>query len=472
VLLTISTTHSPPSDLGYLLHKHPGRLHTVELSFGRAHVFYPECTDQQATAALLLDVDPIGLVRRGRGEDAFVLRQYVNDRPYVASSMLGTAISKVFGTAMGGRSKERPALAEQPIPLVATLSALPARGGEAIVRPLFEPLGYAVRVETRPLDPQFPAWGAAPSVGVELSATLPLHRLLSHLYVLVPVLDGDKHYFLADDELDKLLRHGEQWLATHPLKEMIVHRYLRHRRSLARLALERLLADVPVGPDDTAEAESTDDPDPPTPSVHQQRHAAVVAELLATGATSVLDLGCAEGTLLRTLLEQKQFRRIVGYDVSLRSLDRAADRLRLDRLPPTKRERIELVHGSLSYRDERLEGFDAAAVVEVIEHFDPPRLAMLEQALFGRARPRWVVVTTPNADYNVRFPTLAAGAFRHRDHRFEFSRQQFAEWSRSIESRFGYAAEIKPVGDVEPDVGSLSQLAVFRRGDLSAGGVS
>jgi Hen1-like subunit of RNA repair complex len=118
MLLTITTTHSPATDLGYLLHKNPGRIHSFDLSFGQAHVFYPEAREDRCTAALLLDVDPIGLVRgrRGPAGEGAMLEQYVNDRPYVASSFMSVAISRVFGTAMSGRSKERPDLAERELP--------------------------------------------------------------------------------------------------------------------------------------------------------------------------------------------------------------------------------------------------------------------------------------------------------------------------------------------------------------------
>ena len=143
VILTIRTTHRPATDLGFLLHKNPGRLQSFRQSFGDAHVFYPEATEEACTAALLLDVDPVGLVRgkRGVSGDSGPLAQYVNDRPYVASSLLSVAISDVFGTAMAGRSKERPELAHTPLPLTARLAVVPCRGGEAFLRGLFEPLG-------------------------------------------------------------------------------------------------------------------------------------------------------------------------------------------------------------------------------------------------------------------------------------------------------------------------------------------
>jgi 3' terminal RNA ribose 2'-O-methyltransferase Hen1 len=198
-------------------------------------------------------------------------------------------------------------------------------------------------------------------------------------------------------------------------------------------------------------------------SLNEQRLGTVLGALRASGATSVLDLGCGEGRLLRLLLAERQLTRIVGMDVSHRALEIAAERLKLDRMPAMQRERISLLHGSLLYRDERLTGFAAAAVVEVIEHLDPPRLAAFERVAFEFARPGTVVVTTPNAEYNVRWPTLPAGKFRHRDHRFEWTRAQFEEWASRIAARFEYAVRFAPVGPVDDEVGSPTQMGIFTR---------
>jgi 3' terminal RNA ribose 2'-O-methyltransferase Hen1 len=460
MLLTITTTHRPATDLGYLLHKNPAAAQTFPLSFGRAHVFYPEATAERCTAALLLDVDAVGLVRgRGPEGEGFALRQYVNDRPYVASSFLSVAIAQVFGSALGGRSKDRPELAGQAIPLCARLAVLPCRGGETFLRKLFEPLGHAVAVRRHALDDRFPEWGESPYYTVELSAQCRLRDLLTHLYVLVPVLDDDKHYWVGDDEVEKLLRHGEGWLADHPEREQIARRYLKHQRGLTRAALARLVVEEE---DDDAEPVAAEEEQlEERVSLNEQRLGAVVACLRAAGARRVLDLGCGEGKLLRELLKEAAFEEIVGVDVSCRALEVAAERLNLDRLPPKQRQRLRLFQGSLTYRDRRLAGYEAAAVVEVIEHLDPHRLAAFERALFESARPATVVLTTPNAEYNVNFETLPAGAFRHRDHRFEWTRAEFRAWAEGVAGRFGYAVRFAPVGPEDAELGPPTQMGVF-----------
>jgi 3' terminal RNA ribose 2'-O-methyltransferase Hen1 len=461
VLLTISTTHRPATDLGFLLHKHPDRVQTFSVPFGEAHVFYPEASAERCMATLLLDVDPVGLVRRGRGVSSFALAEYVNDRPYVASSFLSVALVNVFKTAMAGRCKGLDELAASTIPLEASLAAVPARGGEALVRRLFEPLGYAVEVTAIPLDPDFPDWGDSRHVGLRLAAEVRLADLLNHLYVLLPVLDDDKHYWVDEAEIEKLMRRGEGWLGGHPERDLIVRRYLKKQARLYFPALAQLDEAAPPAEEEPGEPGREEQLEEDV-SLRDRRLGTVQSVLKASGARRVLDLGCGAGALLTRLIRE-DYELIVGADVSVRALERAARRLKLNDMHDAQRKRISLLHSPLTYRDKRLIGFDAAALVEVIEHLDPPRLAAAEQNVFGSARPGTVVVTTPNAEYNVRWETLPAGQFRHPDHRFEWTREEFAAWSQGVAVRHGYRVRYLPVGPDDPEVGPPTQMAVFSR---------
>jgi len=465
MLLTITTDTQPATDLGYLLHKNPSRLKSLALSFGKAHIFYPEAGLKRCTVALLLDVDPVGLVRNRRGPsgEGYALAQYVNDRPYVTSSFLSVAIAKAFGTALSGRSKERQELVEKPMSLDAKLAVVPSRGGELFLRRLFEPLGYEVTVTGHALDSRFPEWGASPYFSVRLQAKVRLRELLTHLYVLVPVLDDEKHYWVGDDEVEKLLRHGEGWLASHPERELIARRYLRHQRSLVREAISRLVDDDNSDTDQVEETHAEEEAAVESRiSLNEQRLGGVVAALKSCEAERIVDLGCGEGKLLRILLEDKSFREIVGMDVSYRALEIAKERLHLDRLPSRQRERIHLIQGSLTYRDKRLAGFDAAAVVEVVEHLDPPRLAAFERVLFEWARPGNVILTTPNVEYNTQFENLPAGKYRHKDHRFEWTRSEFESWASQTSERHGYSVRFLGIGPTDPAVGSPTQMGIFK----------
>lgn len=468
MLLTITSSASPATDLGFLLHKNPDRVHEKELPFGVARVCYPEASADRCTAALIVDIDPVELVRGRRGQQAnsFSLSQYVNDRPYAASSFMSVAINKLFGTAMTGRSKDRPDLAEQPLPLAVRMPVAPCRGGERVLRTLFEPLGYEVSASAIALDPTFPDWGPSRYLAVTLTVTARLKDVLEHLFVLLPVLDDDKHYWVGDDEVDKLLRRGGEWLAAHPERELITRRYLRHDRRLTRDALARLIeADGSV--DDPDEAQLAHDAEEAAIEkpvrLNDQRMDAVVTALRELGAQRIADLGCGQGTLVRALLKEPWVDRVVGVDVSWRSLDTAARRLRLDEMPPRQRARVDLWQGALTYRDRRLRDFDAVAVVEVIEHIDQPRLGAFEDALFGNARPRAAVVTTPNVEYNPLFDGMPQDRLRHKDHRFEWSRAEFAAWCDGVASRHGYSVDITGIGPVDELRGSPTQMAVFTR---------
>ncbi|MGW5260722.1 3' terminal RNA ribose 2'-O-methyltransferase Hen1 [Microbispora sp. NPDC004025] len=538
MILTISTTLRPATDLGFLLHKHPDRVQEFERSFGTARVFYPEAGEDRCTAALLLEVDPVRLARsRGSSSPDFSLGQYVNDRPYAASSLLASALADVFRTARTGRCASRQDLADGPIPLEIALPALPCRGGADLAHRLFGPLGWEVDAAPVPLDPGFPEWGESRYVRLALRGNVRLADALNHLYVLLPVLDDAKHYWLAGDEVDKLVRAGEGWLAGHPDKGLITRRYLGRRWALTRTAFARLAElgddveeslDPPVEEEHAAEGDTAeehvpvggaeeeraavgdsapqlavvdgavrksvretvrepgaqapgdavprpdggptagDGPDPGDGAgaarvpLNTLRREAVVAALEELGARTVLDLGCGSGQLLSALLDRPAFAKVAGMDVSARALALAKRRLRAERMPDAKRARLELFQGSLTYTDARLAGYDAAVLMEVVEHVDPPRLPALERVVFGTARPAHVIVTTPNVEHNVRYELLT-GARRHPDHRFEWSRAEFARWVAGVCETYGYAADLRPVGEDDPEVGPPTQMAVLSR---------
>jgi 3' terminal RNA ribose 2'-O-methyltransferase Hen1 len=461
MLLTITYTGQDTSKLGYLLYKNPYRPQVFELNHGKAYVFYPEVSDQRTTAALLLDIDPLDLARRKPGAGADGLFDYVNDRPYVSSSFLSTAIARVFGTAMTGRADSYQALSDSALDLTAAIAMLPCRGEHAMLNRVFEPLGYAVQYDAFATDELFPAWGESAYVALRIRGQVRLRDLLRHIYVLIPVFDRRKHYWVNEDEVEKLLKKGEDWLPQHPEKKYITRSYLKHQRSLISMAFTRLTsadADAEAGlPAGEAAEEAAEKKLP----LNRQRLGSVVAALKSCNAQSVIDLGCGEGNLLRLLVKERQFTRISGMDVSHVALARAREKLKLDQAGDSAQERLTLFQGALTYKDSRLAGYDAACLVEVIEHLDPPRLASLERVLFACARPSVLVVSTPNRDYNSKYAQLPESALRHSDHRFEFTRAEFRTWATNVAARHGYGIRFSDIGEADEAFGAPTQMGVF-----------
>ena len=467
MILTITYTGHNTADLGYLLYKNPYRPQAFELSYGKAYVFYPEISNERTTAALLLDIDPIDLARGSRGPSGGGLFDYVNDRPYVSSSFMSTAISKVFGTAMTGRADAHQGLSDSALDLTATLAMLPCRGEQKKLNDVFEPLGYSVSYETFVSDEKFFGWGESKYVNLTISGKVRLRDLLKHLYVLIPVFDRQKHYWMGTDEVEKLLRIGEGWLPNHPEKGYITGRYFNKRRSLTNMAA-KLLAETDTESDNETAEENPPEKEKPDkrPRLNEQRLNVVVAELKKRGARRIIDVGCGEGNLLELLIGESQFTNIAGMDVSTAALRRAGEKLKLHR-SGSMRERITLFQGSLTYRDSRLSGYDAACVLEVLEHLDISRLAAFERALFEFARVPLVIITTPNREYNTNFEGLSENGLRHPDHRFEWTRAEFANWAKKTAEKFGYRPLVSEIGItdridvIDGKCGAPTQMGVF-----------
>jgi len=345
------------------------------------------------------------------------------------------------------------------MPLEVTISSLPCFGGVTLLEKLFAPLGYELEVEQYPLDSVFPDWGESRYYTLTLRGNVKLQTLLQHLYVLIPVLDNDKHYWVGEDEISKLFDKAKEWLPQHPERKLITTRYLKHKRSLTKIALQQLMEADSSAENEEDISESIKES---KIGLHTQRLDRVFELLKESGAKRVLDLGCGEGKLLRLLLKEKQFTEILGIDVSYRVLEKAIGRLKLDRLSEQDRSRLTLTQGSLLYRDVRLEGYDAAALVEVIEHLDPFRLAMFEETIFACAKPKTVIITTPNREYNAMWEDLPEGKFRHGDHRFEWTRAEFKAWADAVAQRYSYSVEIQPLGPEDELLGGPSQLALFQ----------
>jgi len=200
-----------------------------------------------------------------------------------------------------------------------------------------------------------------------------------------------------------------------------------------------------------------------TTALHAERLAAVLEAVRETGARSVADLGCGAGDLLIPLAGESQLERVLGLEISETSLARARERVAA--LGAEQRGRIALRRGSMTEARDLPRDVEAALLVETIEHIAPGRLSALEQAVFRAMGPPWVIVSTPNAEFN---PLLGVPPhrYRHADHRFEWSRAEFRRWCRRVSGEHGYDATIRDVGGAHPNLGGASQMAIFhyRRG--------
>ena len=466
MLLKITYTGKNSTDLGYLLHKNPDRPQVFDMSFGMAYVFYPEASDDKTTAALLLDINSIDLARGKIGSREGGLFDYVNDRPYVSSSFMSTAISRVFSTALSGKCDKRSELVKEKLDLEAEIIMLPCSGTKSLIEKIFVPLGYMAEYSTYMLDDKFNNWGESRYVNLKLKGRIILSELLNHLYVLLPVFDNQKHYWISDEEVDKLISHAGSWLNSHPEKNLITSRYLNRRRSLINTALELLLDKSEISEEDDAENEAENnaknkEKDEQKIRLNDARLQAVADAVIATRAKTVIDLGCGEGKLIARLIKSSQITKITGVDVSLPALEKAKDKL--ERLPERAKGKASLIQGSLTYRDKRFAGFDAVCAVEVIEHLDLSRLSAFERVVFKFTNPPLLIITTPNAEYNINYGRLHNETMRHSDHRFEWTRKEFKEWADRMCERYGYSVEFSDIGAIDENYGAPTQMAVFKK---------
>jgi SAM-dependent methyltransferase len=402
MLLTLQSPEPLDPGFAHLTGNDPPAMRTFDLPEGRAHLFR---TGVHSAALILESELPTPAEAPSPPAQA----------TYAAGALLGSALDRIVDSASVPES-DAPRLIEVRLP------ALWSPAGETIFTRLFAPLGYRVDAARLPPGPEQPWAGKSPYCSVGLSGRHRLGDVLGHLSVLLPLVDG-RPRGMSDGHAAVLWEKGRAWLETHPEREV-----------LERLLLRR----------------------PSTGDGHERRHEAVLAALKECGARRVLDLGCGVGTLLQRLLEEPRFEEVVGVEVARRELAEAASRMVDD-------GRGRVLHGSLAYRDARLAGFDAAALVEVVEHLDPPQLASLEGAVWEVARPGTVVVTTPNVEYNSLFENYRGGRLRHPDHRFEWTRHEFHTWARAVAARHGYTVRFGAAGPEDARVGPLTQMAVFER---------
>ena len=467
MLLTITYEPEPGPDegvgvdatvFGYLLHKHPAKVQTFSAPVGEIHVLYPEATARRCTVAVLLEVDPVGLVRnkRFRG-DSGSLDHYVNDRPYVASSMLAVALGTVFRTAMTGRSDSYAELAAAPLPLRVEIPVASSRGDEEnLIRRVFEPCGWAVTEHRIPLDVDPPEWGPSRYSAVTLTGRIRAGRGAASA---VRAAAGARRCqaLLGRRRRGRQAAARAEGLAARPPGARADHPALPAAPAFAGPHCRGPAHRADRGRDRRRGGER----DRGTSQAARRRARETRSSTCCAieGACSVVDMGCGEGALLRGWRRILGSRRIVGVDVSARSLDGGAGHAARHRRPTAERERIVLLHGSVVYRDERLAGYDAMVLMEVVEHVDPSRLAALEDAVFGRRGTTAVMVTTPTPS-TTRCTHARRGSDPSRGSPVRVDQDAVPRLGRRGRRRFGYRA-ICASRHEDVEHGPPTQLALF-----------
>lgn len=446
MLLTINCEGPDAMDLSWLLHKRPNRFQAFNLGYGKAFVFFTEYSQNSCTACLLLEIMPDALNDLCKSKDGEF--QYVNSRQYLSSSLLAGAIGKAYSSAIKGTCQDKPDLVGKKHGFKVRINNFSCRLNPIFIDRIFSPLGYQIEWRNIQINDEY-CTGGFICGDLQLSIDATLQEILSHLYILLPVFDRQTHFWLDESQLQKFIRHCQGWLGRHPEKRLIINEYfgpvseLKYRL-MKHFGVIRPLADKSR-----------------TPTFNQMRRSAISDVIAASGAKTIIDLGCGDGSFVFSLHGQNRYEKLAGMDASAQNIENA--RKKFDSPFFHRRKSPEFFIGSITYRDKRISGYDAVILSEVIEHFEPERMDGVMRNILGEARPKLFVMTTPNKAYNQEFPFLEAGEFRHPDHRHEFGEDEFISFCEKYAAVFGYDLEISHVGVELSRIGSPTFMGIFKK---------
>lgn len=441
MLMTITCKGSDAQDLSWLLHKRPDRFQAFNLPYGTAYVFFPEYSDNKCIVTLLLDVESSGLNDICKAKDGEF--QYVNPRQYLSGSLLSGAITKVFASAIKGVCEEKPELVDKVFNYEMEITSFSCRLNPDYIEKLFLPLGYEIDF-TKPSGQYSEI--AQQFGNLKLIARTTLQKLLSQLFILLPVFDRQLHFWIGESQLEKFIRHSTGWLENHPEKSFIINEYFWPASELKYRVLEYFNA-IPSA-------------DEKAPGLNALRQEEIINSLIRHDATSILDLGCGNGSLLELLAQEKRFSKIAGMDIAARNIDEARKKL----CSPGRRlcEAEYVFVGSLTYKDKRISNYDALVLSEVIEHFELERMVLVMKNIFEHAKPRLFIMTTPNKAYNIEY-LLKYDEIRHPDHRHEFNEEEFTSFCQKFASQYNYELEMSSIGEKLPELGAPTLMGIFKK---------
>ncbi|HWO95040.1 MAG TPA: 3' terminal RNA ribose 2'-O-methyltransferase Hen1 [Bacillus sp. (in: firmicutes)] len=450
--LSMKVVGEGAENLSRLLAKNPNNLYDREEKGNRTRLVFTSSNEREAEAVIFVTPDPVELVRNSPG--IFDITQYINDREFAVSSLFCSYIRTALGTALNGKPKEEfIEWVDHPFNMEVGFGPVASHLSDQTIRELFEPLGYLIEIERGEADYSFNLKQKSSARYLKLKGQITVQQALRHLFILIPVLDNYKHYFIDEKEIEKIQRYGEGWLDEHPLRSYIIEQSLRFKE---------LINKVPISSSIVTENKVNDDVSaPPKIRLNEQRYQAIIDKVESLPLNQkVVDFGSGEGKLSVRLGMVPNVQEILAVEPSessqLRALERFEKAAGKDQFVcPTP------IWGSLFYYDERLRGKDIIILCEVIEHIDEFRLPNIMKTIFGEYRPNALIVTTPNHEYNAVYDMDEN--MRHADHRFEWTRGEFKDWCETWIAKFPYSMQLQGIGQEHEEYGFPTQMCTFVR---------
>ncbi|MDN4617361.1 3' terminal RNA ribose 2'-O-methyltransferase Hen1 [Paenibacillus sp. PsM32] len=479
--LTIKATGEHANMISHLLAKNPHNLYDRTEKGARVRLVYTSFEPHDTEAILFVTPDPIELVKGT--PDHYDITQYINDRELAVSSLFCSYIRPALGTALNGKPKaDYMNWVDYQFDLQMTFGPVASDLPDHVVESLFQPLGYEVQMERGEIDYSFDLKNRSTVRHIQISGQQTLQQMLRQVYILIPVLDNYKHYYINEDEIERLRRYGEGWLSTHPQHDLMIKRSLRfaplikeYEQQVANDAsMDTLLTEISTHSveDATAQAESAEPLEiidglettiePPVVRLNELRYRAIVEQVsLLPQRKQVIDFGAGEGKLSVRLGQIEGVEQVWAVEPSMQSQLRAIDRFaklegRTDDVIPV------ITTGSLFYRDERWIDQDVIILCEVIEHINEVRLPQVIHTLFTDYRPQTLIITTPNREYNEVYD-MDTEEIRHADHRFEWTRAEFEQYCTQWIQNRPYTFTISGIGEKHEQYGQPTQMVVFHR---------
>ncbi|MBW4084382.1 3' terminal RNA ribose 2'-O-methyltransferase Hen1 [Paenibacillus sp. S150] len=476
--LIIRVTGAGAGMLSRLLAKNPDNLYDRMEKEARVRIAFTASSEQEAEAVIYVTPDPVELVK-GASSAHNDITQYINDREFVVSSLFCTYIRSALGTALNGKTKEAYLpWVNRKLALELTFGPVASNLPDHALEDLFIPLGYEVVLERGDAAYAFELKSRSSVRYIKLKGIQTLQTALRQLFVLIPALDDYKHYYISDDEVDKIRRYGDGWLENHPQRALILKRTLRFAGAIkhyedqmagdGQQAENGASGEAPgIAEPFAAPAEAsagTGAAEAPKARLNDLRYAAIADTVERLAARrSIVDFGSGGGKLSARLSSVPGVQEIKAVEPSAAAQLRAMDRFaKLEGRPGAIVP--EPVTGSLFYYDEALRGKDVMILCEVIEHIDERRLNRVMETIFHEYAPGTLIITTPNKEYNALYQ-MEHEKLRHRDHRFEWDREAFGAWCSCWTSAYNYSVRLSGIGEFAQEYGYPTQMAIFTKED-------